>query len=488
MVAMSEIASCSYSLSDQPLPPTSTSSHSRPFPTTYDDAAHVSPRARVFLEILNSVLSEEVESKLSSLGIKPSAEVVEEVLRLSYESPVAAVRFLRWAESSVSHSPRVWDLMVDLLGSNGLFEEMWDAVRSMRDEGILSLDTFVLVFRSYCGAERIEDAVLAFRVMETYGVRCDVVGVNSLLREICRGSDRVEKAFEFFDQVKDKIAPDVDTYAVLMEGLEKEKNVSRAKKMFEEMVVRVGWTPGNVAVYDAFLITLFRGSLIDEAIKRLRDMKEKNCFPGLRFFSTALHILKEKNDLTRTSSLWDLMVNNRILPNVVVFNSIIGLYCNNNKIDRAFYFLDEMVLYRAFPDSATYNTIFKCLVKNKKIREAARFFTEMIKNECPPTHLNCAAAISLFFEGDDPEMAVEIWYYMVNNRILPFEEGANMLLIGLCNLGRLTELKRFADKMLDRNIHISEVTMAKIKRAFLKRGGNACDTYNSLSKKWKSLQ
>lgn len=487
MVAISGNPSCTYTLSNQPLPATSTSSQSRPLPT-YTEALDVSPRARIFCEILNSPTPEEIERKLSSLGIKPESEVVEEVLRLLHASPLTAVRFLKWAELCQAQPGRVWELMVDLLGSNGLFEEMWDAVRSMRDAGILSNNTFVLVFRSYCGAGRVEEAIMAFDMMEKYGLRPDVAIMNSLLREICQGNEGTKKAFEFFDGVKDKIMPDVDTYVVLMEGLEKEKNVSKAKTLFKEMVARVGWSMENIAVCDAFLIILFCGSGIEEVIEFIEDMKKKNCCPGLRFFSTAIQILQKKNDLDQTLKLWHIMIDNGVLPNVAMFNSMIGLYCNSNKIESALHYLDEMVLYGTFPNSITYNTIFKCLVKNKKVREASSFFTEMTKNECPPTPLNCAAAISLFFDGDDPEMAVEIWYYVVNNRILPFEESANMLLIGLCNLGRLTELKRFAEKMIDKNIHISEVTMAKIKQAFQKRGGKACDMYNSLSRKWKSSQ
>lgn len=90
-----------------------------------------------------------------------------------------------------------------------------------------------------------------------------------------------------------------------------------------------------------------------------------------------------------------------------------------------------MAFHGAFPDSLTYNMIFRCLVKNKKVRVAAKFFSEMIKNECPPTPSKCAAAITMFFEGDDPEVGIEIWNYMVENHSSHVDASANALLLGL---------------------------------------------------------
>ena len=60
--------------------------------------------------------------------------------------------------------------MVDLLGNNSMFEPMWDAIRSMRNEGVLSLPTFVSVFGSYCSAGRVKEAIMSFEVMDRYGV------------------------------------------------------------------------------------------------------------------------------------------------------------------------------------------------------------------------------------------------------------------------------------------------------------------------------
>lgn len=303
---------------------------------------------------------------------------------------------------------------------------------------------------------------------------------------ICGQDHETERALEFFERIKTKIIPDADSFAILLEGWEKEGNVAKAKNTFSEMLIRVGWNPEHILAYVAYLNTLICGSQADEALKLLHVMKGKNCLPGLKFFSNALDVLVKQNDSTHAILLWDTMLGSGLMPNLVMYNSMIGLLCNNNNIDNAFRLLDEMVFHGAFPDSLTYNMIFNCLIKMKKVREVSKFFTEMIKNEWPPTPSNCAEAIAMLFDCDDPEAATEIWQYMVDNSMLPLDDSGNALLIGLCNMHRFSELRRSAEKMLNKGIEIYDSTMEKLKSASYVEGKTARDVYDYLVRKWKS--
>lgn len=457
------------------------------FPT-HHDAPEISPEGRIFCEVLTRVSPHGIESALTSTGVQPKPEIVQEVLKFSYNQPASAVKFFRWACQSEKQTDFAWSLMVDLLGKNQLFEPMWDCIRSMKQEGLLSMGTFVSVFGSYCAAHRFSEATMSFDVMGKYGVKSGVVAVNSLLSAICREENQMTVAMEFYDKVKAKITPDGDTFAILLEGWEKEGNMAKAKTTFGEMVIRNGWSPSNMPAYDAFLTTLVRGGQADETLKFLKVMKGNNCLPGLKFFSTALDILVNRNDSANIVSLWDMMVSCGMLPNLIMYNVVIGFLCDNNDVDNAFRIFDEMVFTGAFPDSLTYNVIFHCLVRNKKVDEVGRFFVEMVKNEFPPTHSNCAAAIEMLLGNDDPEVAIEIWNFMVENHVLPLEMSANALLVGLCNLHRLSDVRRFAVEMLDRRIVIRESTMEKLKNAFYKEGRSSRDKYDSLSKRWKAAK
>ncbi|KAI3756219.1 hypothetical protein L1987_56037 [Smallanthus sonchifolius] len=454
------------------------------FPS-YLDTNNLSPRARIVCEMLARVYPGEVETALNTLGMNLEPDVVEQVLKFSYGYPATAVIFFKWVGTKQKHSPFMWDLIVDLLGKNKMFDQMWDAIRSMKQEGVLSLTTFVSVFGSYCESGKFSEAVMAFDLMKGYGLEPDVVAVNSLLSAMCRDESQIAKAYDFYEKVKARIPPDGDTYTILLEAWEKEGNVVRAKTMFGEMVIHVGWSPQYTSAYDAFLITLVRASEIDEAFSFLKVMKGKMCLPGLKFFSTALDFLVKRNDSANALLLWDTLMTSELTPNLVMYNAVIGVLCNNDEIANAFQLLDKMPYHGVFADSVTYNLIFQCLIKNKKVKEAGKFFFEMTKNEHPPTPANCADAMTLFFDHDDPEMAYEIWFYMKKEGVTPIEDAANALLIGLANLGRLTEFRRNAEKLLKGRVKIYVSTMEKLKTACLKEGKKACELYDDLDRKWR---
>ncbi|XP_010274756.1 PREDICTED: pentatricopeptide repeat-containing protein At1g77360, mitochondrial-like [Nelumbo nucifera] len=261
----------------------------RPAFISYLESPNLPPKTKLLCEIIANTPSPTVEKVLEETGVRVTTGDVEEVLKLSYGYPSTAVKFFRWSgwQLNDKHSPYAWNLVVDLLGKNLLFDAMWDAIKSMKKEGLLSLATFASVFSSYVVADRVEEAIMTFEVMDQYGVARDIIALNSLLSAICR-EGKTMKAKEFLDIAKDKIRPDADTYAILLEGWENENNVACARQTFGEMVIDIGWNPENVPAYDSFLNTLLKGHDIHEAMKFFEMMAGKKCFPGMRFFRTAL--------------------------------------------------------------------------------------------------------------------------------------------------------------------------------------------------------
>lgn len=60
----------------------------------------------------------------------------------------------------------VWNLVVDLLGKNLLYDVMWDVIKFMKKEGIFFFVIFVLVFGSYVIGDRVKEAFMTFEVMD----------------------------------------------------------------------------------------------------------------------------------------------------------------------------------------------------------------------------------------------------------------------------------------------------------------------------------
>ncbi|CAO2817280.1 unnamed protein product [Amaranthus hypochondriacus] len=453
---------------------------------SYHDTPNLSSKIKLICEIVERTAPLSIERCLEDNGIRVTHEDVEQVLKLSYNYPAAAVKFFKWSSYQLNdrHSPYTWNLVVDMLGKNLLFDAMWDAIKSMKEEGFLSLATFASVFSSYVIANRVEEAFMTFEVMDQYGIARDIVALNSLLSAICRDG-KTEKAYEFLRIVKGKIRPDSDSFAILLEGWENEGDVVNAKQTFGEMVVDVGWDPNNVPAYDSFLCTLIKApSGFHEALKFLNTMKEKRCSPGTKFFGFALEECVKKSDARGAALLWEAMtVRSDFRPDCEMYNMMIYLHSQLGNHDIARRYLDEMIYDGVFPNSRSYNTLFKCLIKTRKLYEASSLFTEMVKNECFPTPANCVDGVRFFLDSGDPYMAIKIWKFMAENFKSESEETGNFLVSELCECNRVQEAVKYAEDMIDRKIKLSSSNLTKLKKTLVKAG--KAPVYDELFKKWK---
>uniref|UniRef100_A0A5B6Z3P7 Pentatricopeptide repeat-containing protein n=2 Tax=Davidia involucrata TaxID=16924 RepID=A0A5B6Z3P7_DAVIN len=459
----------------------------RPTFVSYLETPNLPPKFKLLCEIIANTHSSMVEKVLDDTGIRVSQEDVEEVLKLSYEFPGPAVKFFRWSGFQLNdkHSPYAWNLVVDLLGQNRLFDAMWDAIKSMKKEGLLSLATFASVFSSYVIANRVQEAVMTFDVMDQYGCPRDIVALNMLLSAICRDG-KTAKAKEFLSIAKDKIRPDADSYAILLEGSEKEGDVATARQIFAEMVIEIGWDPANVPAYDSFLTTLLKGpDGMREAMKFFDTMKDRRCYPGLKFFKVALEDCVKKGDARGGGLLWDAMVGrNGFRLDTEMYNSMIALHCYVKDNDAAKRLLDEMVYNGAFPDSQTYNVLFQFFIKSRRLREASPVFIEMIKNECVPNHANCSSAVRIYMDSGDPSMAIKVWKCMIKHYDSDLEETGNLMVVGLRDVNMVSEAVKYAEDMIDRGIKLNSSTLSKLKQSLSKAG--KAFVYDELLRKWKT--
>jgi pentatricopeptide repeat protein len=428
-----------------------------------------------------------VENALNELRLGVSNQFVEDVLKLSYGAGMEAVKFFRWAGLKLTrkHSPLAWNLLVDLLGKEKLFDAMWDCIKVMKNEGTVSMEIFSSVFGNYVQAGKLDEAKMTFEVMEQYGCRHDVVALNCYISALCRYK-QAKAALEFFDRVKARIAPDADTYALLLEGWEIEGNVSMAKTTFGEMIVHLGWVPNNTSAYNAFLSTLVNGFQVEEALKFLVMMKSLKCLPDLGFFRNTLQILYQRKDTKNAYGLWELMRQSGIVPDLPTYNTMIGVCCSVNPIQVDFVdrLLVEMVCNGAFPDFRSYNTIFEALIIARKVEEASSIFREMTKNEFCPLYANYVRAIKMYFEAEDPDMAVIMWKHMIQKAIFPKSDCAATLIDGFCDLGRVSEALKYSLETINRGVEIPVETMTKLKNA---RQAGKQDAYGQLEKKMKSV-
>lgn len=458
------------------------------FPT-YRDAPDLPPKIRLLCEILASS-APDVDAALDDADVRVTSSDVEQVLRFSYAHPRAAVAFFRWAghrHLRHQHSPYSWNLVVDLLGKNRLFEPMWDTVSSMRTQGLLSLATFASVFSSLA-ANPASSPLRAFVELPMYGMDRDTPALNSLLSALCRAS-RLDDARAAIPVARAEAGtrPDADSYAILLEGCEAAGDPHVAREVFDEMRHVIGFDPANVPAYDSFLTTLISSgssTALMDAMDYLAILHRQRCSPGEKFFRAALAAHLKARELRGAVVLWnDFVVRRGLIPDKEMYSTMIMLQGTLGHPEVIVEYLDEMTFDGVFPDADTYNMVFQFLLKGRKLREASAIFSEMVKNEFWPNEANCSLALRMFLDTRDWDSGIKLWKCMVENGLPPLEESGNMLVSKLKD-ERLPEACKYAEDMIDRCIKLSSSTMSKLKQCLMKvyKG----HIHDHLLRKWKA--
>ncbi|WCJ25249.1 Pentatricopeptide repeat (PPR) superfamily protein [Euphorbia peplus] len=451
-------------------PPPSNLYPKRPIFPSYLDTPNLSPAVTLLCQIIAKTPSPSIEPVFDNAAIRVSPPDVEQVLKLSYSFPGPAVKFFRWAGLQLRdhHSPYSWNLVVDLLGKNCLFDAMWDAIKSMKREKLVSLATFASVFGSYILAGKVREAIMAFDLMDQYGCARNVAALNSLLSAICTDGKAFD-AVEFFHVARKVIRPDADTFSILLEGWEKERDVGNARKTFADMVSEIGWNPDNVPAYDSVLCNMLMGrDGLNEAIEFMKVINDRRCCPGIRFFRAVLQECLKATDVRRAMLIWEAMVErNGLRPDTELYNLMIALCCYTSNIDAALRFFRGMIYNGAFPDRQTYNSLFKFLIKSRNLKEASVTFDEMIKNEFVPDQASCGTAVRVYLHSEEPYMAIKIWKCMTENYELDLEETGNLLVAGLCELHMDPEAVKYTEDMLRKGIKISSTSLGKLKQTLI---------------------
>ncbi|CAN0896673.1 Pentatricopeptide repeat-containing protein At1g77360, mitochondrial [Linum grandiflorum] len=455
------------------------------FPS-YTNIPNLPSKIKHLCTIIATTPSSSVEKVLDGGGGDITQVEVEQVLKLSYSFPAPAVKFFRWSGLLLNgdHSAYAWNLVVDLLGKNCLFDAMWDAVKSMRRKRLTSLATFTSIFSSYVIAGKVKEAIMTFEVMDQYECNRDVVALNSLLSAVCRDGKTLD-ASEFLRVARRHIRPDSDSYAILLEGWEKEMNVVCARETFAEMIEFVGWDPRNVPAYDAFLCTLLLCSdrFMEEALRCLELMKNMGCCPGLRFLASMVEECCKNNDFRAADSVWETMVNGfRIRPDERLYSLMIDLHCCCKNTDRAVQLFDEMGCRGLFPDVQTSNLLFKLLISSRRLKEASGLLDELVRNECILSRSNCSEAVRVYLESGDAYMAILVWKLMVASYDSDLEETGNALVAGLADLQFVQEAVVYAESMIEKGMKLTLSTVSRLKERLTRERKEM--VFEELLKKW----
>lgn len=403
---------------------------------------------------------------LEQSGVRVSEDVVEKVLKRFENAGMLAHQFFEWAgkQRNYEHSIRSYHTMIESMAKIRQYQIMWDLVNSMGSKRMLNIETFCIIMRRYARAQKVEEAVYTFNVMEKYDVPPNLAAFNGLLSALCK-SKNVRKAQEIFDNMKDRFLPDSKTYSILIDGWGRDPNLPKAREIFREMV-KVGCNP-DIVTYGIMVDILCKGGRVDEAIEVVKDMDSSGCRPTSFIYSVLIHTYGIENRIEDAIDTFLEMEKNRVSADVAVYNALIGAFCKVNKLQNVYRVLDEMKNKGVTPNSRTCNIILSCLIAREETDDAFKVFRRMIKI-CDPDSDTYTMMIKMFCERNELEMAMNVWGYMKKKQFSPSMHTFSALINGFCDKADAHQACVLMEEMIEKGMRPPRVTFGRLRQLLIK--------------------
>ncbi|OEL28550.1 Pentatricopeptide repeat-containing protein [Dichanthelium oligosanthes] len=443
------------------------------------------PTKRLCKLIISCRKASALEHELDLSGVRVTPEVAECVLEHLDNAGMLAYRFFEWVRRQergrCAHTVRSFHMVVASLAKIKQYQLMWDVVAIMRKEGVANVETFGIIMRKYARAQKFDEAVYTFNVMEKYGVAPNLAAFNSLLSALCK-SKNVRKAQEIFDKMNNQFTPDAKTYSILLEGWGRAPNLPKMREVYSEML-DAGCQP-DIVTYGIMVDALCKTRRVEEAVHVVQDMSSRGCQPTTFIYSVLVHTYGVEMRIEDAVAAFLDMERDGIVPDVVVYNALVTAFCKVRNFDNAFRVMDDMEGHGITPNSRTWNIILNTLISLGKDDEAYRVFRSMIKR-CQPDSDTYTIMIKMFCENDKIEMALKVWKYMGLKQFLPSMHTFSVLINGLCDKGEVSRACVLLEDMIEKGIRPPGSTFGKLRQLLLKEGRK--DVLDFLVEKMKIL-
>ncbi|KAK6938370.1 Pentatricopeptide repeat [Dillenia turbinata] len=424
-----------------------------------------------------------LETALHQSGVRVSVEMVEDVLTRFENAGMLAFRFFEWASKQINytHSVRAYHTMIGSLAKIRQYQIMWDLVNNMRSKKMLNVETFCIIMRRYARAQKVEEAIYTFNVMEKYDLVPNLAAFNGLLSALCKAKN-VRKAQEIFENMRDRFEPDSKTYSILLDGWGRAPSLPKCREVFREMV-DAGCSP-DVVTYGIMVNVLCKAGRVDEALEVVKEMDSSGCKPTSFIYSVLVHTYGVENRIEDAVDTFLYMENAGIKADVAVYNALIGAFCSVKKIKNVYRVLKDMDFKGVKPNARTLNIVLNSLIDEEKTDEAFGFFRKMVR-VCQPDADTYTMMINMFCKRNELNRALKIWKYMGLKQFVPSMHTFSVLIDGLCESGNTSKACVLLEDMIEKGIPPSSVTFGRLRQLLIKEDRQ--DVLEFLQEKMKLL-
>ncbi|KAM7278815.1 hypothetical protein ACFE04_005949 [Oxalis oulophora] len=313
---------------------------------------------------------------------------------------------------NVRKSTEALKILIDALVKGDSVEHAYRVFVEFKDSIPAGISEFNILIHGYCRARKFDDARKIFYLMETCGLRPDVVSYTCFIEAYSRERD-FRKVDAIFDEMKEmSCKPNVISYTIVMNALGKAQQINEALGVYEKM-------------------------------------KSNGCVPDTPFVSALVFLLSKSGRLKDATEIFEDIENQGLKPDVLLYNTMISSFCAHWQEEKALTLLKKMVeVDLCKPDLGTYGPILKLCCRNKRIKLLHFVLNHMYKNSVPVDLEVYTMLVRGLYRNDKIELACSFFEAIVAEGMVPKDNTYKMLVEGLETKGMSTMKERIQKLMM----------------------------------------
>ncbi|GAU28044.1 hypothetical protein TSUD_265020 [Trifolium subterraneum] len=324
---------------------------------------------------------------------------------------------------------------------------------------------------------KITDAVECFRTMLEHDVIPWIPITNKLLTAMVR-RNMISDARELYDQMVERgIYGDCYTLHVLMRVCLKEREFEKAEKLFEEAKGR--GLKLDAAAYSIVVKAVCSRLDLNLACQLLKEMRELGWVPSEGTYTTVILACVKQGNFVEALRLKDEMVSSGLRTNVVVACRLMNGHCARGEVNLALKLFDEIVESGVDPDVGMFSLLINGFSKIGNMEKSYELYTQMKLLGVQPT----ADVVNFLLKGFWKQNLLQKAHGLLDllekaHRLLDeaVELGIadvvsyNIILLWLCEIGKVNEACNLWDKMMSKGITPSRVSYNNLILGYCKKG------------------
>ncbi|CAH8268053.1 unnamed protein product [Arabidopsis lyrata] len=424
------------------------------FPEKHEDefAGDVEKIYRILRNYHSRVPKLELSLNESGIDLRPG--LIVRVLSRCGDAGNLGYRFFLWAtkQPGYCHSYEVCKSMVKILSKMRQFGAVWGLIEEMRKENpeLIEPELFVVLIRRFASANMVKKAVEVLDEMPKYGFEPDEYVFGCLLDALCKNGS-VKDASKVFEDMREKIPPNLRYFTSLLYGWCREGKLMEAKEVLVQMK-EAGLEP-DIVVFTNLLSGYAHAGKMADAYDLLNDMRKRGYEPNANCYTVLIQALcRTEKRMDEAMRVFVEMERYGCEADIVTYTALISGFCKWGMIDKGYSVLDDMRKKGVMPSQVTYMQILVAHEKKEQFEECLELIEKMKQIGCHPDLLIYNVVIRLACNFREVKEAVRLWNEMEANGLSP---GADMFVIminGFTSQGYLIEACSHFKEMVSRGI------------------------------------